>query len=94
MERRDALQRFRFVDSGEPVTGEPCPVPREELDRAVWVRLADGALVSGYDAVLAALTVLPRWRLLAVVGGQPPLRLVGAMLYWVFAKHRHRSRWR
>jgi predicted DCC family thiol-disulfide oxidoreductase YuxK len=89
VERRDALGRFRFVDSGGLTAAETCPVPRGQLDRAVWVRLPDGALASGYDALLATVAALPRGRFLAVLAGLGPLRKVGAMLYSTVARHRH-----
>jgi predicted DCC family thiol-disulfide oxidoreductase YuxK len=92
VERRDTLRRLRFVDSGGSAAGEACPVPSDELARAVWVRLPGGRLVSGYAAWVAVLRALPRWRLVAGVLELPPMRWAGAVLYRVIARHRHTLR--
>ena len=92
LERRDRQRRVTFVDACGPAVEGPCPVPREQLDRAVWARLPEGRLVSGYEALLAAVAALPRWRVLAGVGGTRPFRGAGALIYRVVAKHRH-GRW-
>jgi predicted DCC family thiol-disulfide oxidoreductase YuxK len=86
---RDVAGRLRFVDFRDARVGA-LPVARAQLEREMWVRRADGTLCSGFAGTCAVLAELPRWRWFAAVVGAPPLRWLGALLYWTVARHRAR----
>lgn len=64
------------------------PVPRDEAESAMWVRDANGELLCGFEGWRRILTVLPRWRWLAIVTGRQPLRWIGSKLYSLVARWR------
>ncbi len=90
LERRDPDATFEFVDACAAGAGTPPGVTAAQLDREVWVALPGGGLVSGYDAVVAALAILPHGRLAAGIGGLPPVRWAGRRIYKVVARLRRR----
>jgi predicted DCC family thiol-disulfide oxidoreductase YuxK len=79
---QDATGAFAFL----PLSARPdIGVPPERLSQALHVRLADGRVLAGAEAVAAILARLPRRRGLAALA-----RLPGApWLYRVVARHRH-----
>jgi predicted DCC family thiol-disulfide oxidoreductase YuxK len=86
-EHRDAADRLAFKDLNDP--SERFPVPREQLREAMWVRLANGRLESGFRAWLEILRALPGWRLMASALRLPPFRWLGPPIYRLVARHRH-----
>ncbi len=90
LERRDPGAGFEFVDACAAGAPTPPGVTAAQLDREVWVALPGGELASGYDAVLAALSTVPRWRRAAVIGALPAVRWTGRRVYQVVARLRRR----
>ena len=89
MERRDPARRLVFRDLCDSAAAS-LPAPPERLREAMWVRLPEGGLVSGFAGWVAVLRALPRWRLFADILELPPIRWAGPVLYRVVARHRHR----
>jgi predicted DCC family thiol-disulfide oxidoreductase YuxK len=66
------------------------PVARRDLEESMWVRDADGLLLSGFAAWQRIMAELPGWRWLASLSVLPPVRWVGPGLYRLVARNRHR----
>ena len=88
-EQRDLSRRLRFRDFRSSSESE-LPVERVLLERSLWLRCADGAMLEGYGAWREILTLLPRWRWLAVLAGLPPFSWAGPPLYRFIARSRRR----
>jgi predicted DCC family thiol-disulfide oxidoreductase YuxK len=84
---RDVTGRLQFVNFRDAAVGA-LPVPRERLEREMWVRRADGTLCGGFDGVCAVLGALPRWRPVVALLRLPPMRWVGIVVYRIVARHR------
>ncbi|HVN74719.1 MAG TPA: DUF393 domain-containing protein [Thermoanaerobaculaceae bacterium] len=91
LERHAPPGRFEFVDSSTLPEGAACPVSRENLDSAVWVRLPGERSAGGFEAVAAALSAVPHWRVAAAAARLGPIRAAGSAFYRVVAKHRRRT---
>jgi predicted DCC family thiol-disulfide oxidoreductase YuxK len=88
-ERRDSQGRVQFHDFR--VLDDPnIPVARRELEESMWVRDADGLLLSGFAAWQRIMAELPGWRWLAGLSRLPPVSWIGPTLYRLIAKNRHR----
>jgi len=87
-EARDPGHRLEFCDLTAPAPQTDQPLDREEPVTEMIVRREDGGLLRGFDAWLAVLGVLPRWRWLARVLASPPLRWLGPPVYRFVARHR------
>jgi predicted DCC family thiol-disulfide oxidoreductase YuxK len=88
-ERRDPKGRVVFHDF-RVVNDRSLPVARRDLEGSMWVRDADGLLLSGFAAWQRIIAELPGWRWLAGLSAIPPLSLVGPSLYRLVARNRHR----
>jgi len=88
-ERRDSQGRVKFHDFR--VLDDPnIPVARREFEESMWVRDADGLLLSGFAAWQRIMAELPGWRRLAGLSRLPPVSWIGPTLYRLIAKNRHR----
>jgi len=85
--QRDTTGRLQFVNFRDAAVGS-LPVPRERLEREMWVRRSDGELRGGFDGICAVLSALPRWRPVGVLLGLPPVRWLGIVVYRIVARHR------
>jgi len=90
VEARDRAHCLQFHDLDAPATQAVLPGGGEQTFLEMMARTSDGRLVTGFDAWLAVLSVLPRWRWLARALAAPPLRWVGPPVYRVVARHRRR----
>ena len=88
-ERRDPNRRVQFRDF-RSVDDADLPVTRRDLDESMWVRDADGLLLSGFAAWQRIMAELPNWRWLAGLSVLPPMSWVGPTLYRLIARNRHR----
>ncbi len=88
LERRDAAGALEFVDACAAGAAHPPGVTADQLARAVWAELAGGRLVSGYDALVAALAALPRRGRAAQLAAVAPLRWAGRHAYRLVARNR------
>jgi predicted DCC family thiol-disulfide oxidoreductase YuxK len=88
-ESRDSERRLAFKDVNDPAVAKNIPVVAERLREAIWVRLPEGKLESGFYGWLEVLRALPGWGLVARLIGLPPLRWIGPPVYRVVARHRH-----
>ena len=86
---RDDSGRLQFVNFRDAGVGA-LPVTRAQLEREMWVRRADGTLCRGFAGTCVVLAELPGWRWPAAVLAAPPLRWLGAIVYWLVARHRAR----
>jgi len=88
-ERRDPNGRVQFHDFR--VLDDPnIPVARRDLEESMWVRDADGLLLSGFAAWQRVMAELPGWRWLAGLTVLPPVSWVGPSVYRLIARNRHR----
>jgi predicted DCC family thiol-disulfide oxidoreductase YuxK len=77
-----AQPRLRFVDAtGQEKGLAACSLRREHLARRVYLRSADGRMLSGMSAIIAIWALLPRYRVLARICTMPVLRHLAALLY-------------
>ncbi len=88
-ERRDPEGRVQFRDF-RSVDDADLPVTRADLEVSMWVRDADGQMLSGFAAWRRIMAELPGWRWLARLSGLPPVSWVGPTLYRLVARNRHR----
>ncbi len=88
-ERRASGERLRFRDFRR-ASDDELPVPRGELEGAMWVRTERDELLAGFEAWRRILQEVPGWRWLAAITGVPPLSWVGPVAYRLVARHRHR----
>jgi predicted DCC family thiol-disulfide oxidoreductase YuxK len=88
-EGRDSERRLAFKDLNDPAAVGAVPIPPERLREAMWVRLPEGKLASGFYGWLEILHVLPWWRLVAGLLRLPPLQWIGPAVYRLVARHRH-----
>jgi predicted DCC family thiol-disulfide oxidoreductase YuxK len=86
---RDGRRRLHFVDLHAPATDQP-PGSAEAMMRAVHVRLADGTVETGFDGWRRILSELAGWRWLAWATGLPGVNHLGAFVYSMAARNRHR----
>ncbi len=74
--------KFRFVDSmQQPNAFIECGLRREHLERRVYLRDADGRILSGMPALIHLWSKMPKYRRLSRVLALPVLRVVTALLY-------------
>lgn len=79
---RDAQPEVRFVDAMRHESGlAACSLRREHLERRVYLRRADGLILSGMPAIVAIWASLPRYRLLSRLSNLPVLRPLTVALY-------------
>jgi uncharacterized protein len=77
-----AAPGLRFVDAAHHERGlAACSLRREHLERRIYLRSADGSMLSGVSALMVIWASLPRYRLLARVCSLPLLRPLAAILY-------------
>jgi predicted DCC family thiol-disulfide oxidoreductase YuxK len=88
-ERRDPKGRVVFHDF-RVLDNPSVPVARTDLEESMWVRDADGLLLSGFAAWQRIMAELPGWRWLAGLSELPPVRWIGPNLYRLDARNRHR----
>jgi uncharacterized protein len=73
---------LRFVDSTrQPGEFAECGLRREHLERRVYLRDADGRIVSGMPALIHLWSSMPRYRWLAKTFALPVLRSASALVY-------------
>jgi len=82
---RDRSRRLSFKDLHRD---KDRPAPREELERAVHVRLPDGSVASGFEAWRRILLELQGWRWLGRITALPGLWHVGSLIYSLVAANR------
>ena len=87
--RRDRSRRLVFRELAHPGEAEP-PGSKDEMLREIHVRRADGAVLTGFDAAVAVLAALPRWRWAAAILRRPPCSWLGPRVYAFIARWRHR----
>jgi len=85
---RDRHARLRFVDIAAPDFEAPQDTDVDALDAALHVRLADGRLLRGVEAVRAAYGAAGLGALMAPTTW-PVLRPLAERTYRGFARHRH-----
>jgi uncharacterized protein (TIGR01777 family) len=79
---RRAKPEMRFVDSTRHARGlTACLLRSEHLERRLYLRSADGRILSGMPAVLAIWASLPQYRLLSKIWSLPLLRPLAVLLY-------------
>ena len=88
-ERRDPKGRVQFHDF-RVLDDRSIPVARGDLEGSMWVRDADGRLLSGFAAWQRIMAELPGWRWLAGLSVLPPVSWVGPSLYRLVARNRYR----
>ncbi|NUN98192.1 MAG: DUF393 domain-containing protein [Candidatus Omnitrophica bacterium] len=66
----------------------------EALGKAIQVKDTEGHVRLGVEGLLAVGRVLPRYRALAWFVGLPGIYRAACLFYRVFARNRHRFRWR
>ena len=88
-EDRDSGRRLRFRDFRTASEGE-IPVPRDDLERSMWARDANGDLLEGFTAWRLIVSEIPGWRWLSAITGVPPFRWFGPSIYRLIARNRHR----
>jgi uncharacterized protein len=73
---------FRFIDSMQhPNEFAECGLRREHLERRVYLRNADGRILSGMPALLHLWSKMPEYRWLSKVLALPVLRPISTLLY-------------
>lgn len=86
---RGATEQIAFVDYTEPGFDPRAEgLDREALDRWMHVRLPDGRVVVGADAVIAFWSAVPGWSWLGRLAGCWLVRPVFRLWYYGFAKVR------
>jgi predicted DCC family thiol-disulfide oxidoreductase YuxK len=88
---RDRNRQLRFIDLHAADSNHP-PGSPEAMAAAVHVRLADGTVMTGFDAWRRILFELDGWRWLARATGLPGIRHLGRAVYSMTARSRHRIR--
>lgn len=88
-EKRDSERRLTFKDLNDPAAAESLPVRSVQLREAMWVRLPEGKLETGFFGWLEVLAALRGWRLVARLLRLPPFRCFGPSVYRLVARHRH-----
>jgi predicted DCC family thiol-disulfide oxidoreductase YuxK len=74
--------KFRFIDSMQrPNEFDRCGLRREHLERRVYLRDADGRIVSGMPALVHLWSTIPEYRWLSRVLALPVLRPISTLLY-------------
>lgn len=86
---RDRKQRLSFQDLHVRACGAP-PAPFATMMETVHVRLPDGTIRTGFDAWREIIFQLDGWRWLARVAALPGFKHLGAAVYSVLARNRHR----
>ena len=89
-EARDRAHCLQFHDLDPQASEALVAGGGEQPALEMVARTGEGRLVTGFDAWLAVLAVLPRWRVVARILAAPPLRWLGPSLYRVVARHRRR----
>ncbi|MGD8439906.1 MAG: DUF393 domain-containing protein [Holophagae bacterium] len=84
---RDRTGRLAFKDLQVDTDR---PVPRDQLERAVHVRLPDGSIAAGFEAWRHILLELDGWRWLGRLTALAGLRHIGSLVYSLVAANRHR----
>jgi predicted DCC family thiol-disulfide oxidoreductase YuxK len=73
---------LQFIAAGQqPNALAQCGLRREHLERRVYMRRADGLILSGIPALLALWSTMPGYRWLARLVGLPVLRPLAVALY-------------
>ncbi|HTC54065.1 MAG TPA: TIGR01777 family oxidoreductase [Steroidobacteraceae bacterium] len=73
---------LRFIAAAQqPNALAQCGLRREHLERRVYLRRADGLIVSGIPALIALWSSMPRYRWLSRLVGLPLLRPMAVILY-------------
>jgi len=88
-EDRTDARRVDFIDF-RTVPDDRLPVPRHELESALWVQAADGRLYRGFEGWRRILDVVPRWRWLSRIFGVSPFSRLGPPVYRLVARSRGR----
>lgn len=89
VEPHDAHGRLRFLDYNDPLVAAQAPFSRADLDQEMHVRTPDGVWLSGFEAWLALLRVMPRFAWVGRIAGLPPFRWLGPSVYAFIARHRY-----
>jgi uncharacterized protein (TIGR01777 family) len=77
-----ARPEFHFIAAGhQPDALAQCGLRREHLDRRVYLRRADGCILSGLSALITLWSTMPRYQWLARLLGLPLLRQIADILY-------------
>jgi predicted DCC family thiol-disulfide oxidoreductase YuxK len=78
----NSQRNFRFIDSmQQPNEFVACGLRREHLERRVYLRDADGRILSGMPALIRLWSTMPEYRRLSRVLALPVLRPVSALVY-------------
>ena len=78
----DAQPGFQFIAAAQqPDALARCGLRQEHLERRVYLRCADGSILSGMPALMALWSTMPRYRWLSRLVGLPLLRSLAVTLY-------------
>jgi predicted DCC family thiol-disulfide oxidoreductase YuxK len=88
--RADTERRLRLIDftsGGFDARGEG--LNEAALRDAMHVKLADGTVSTGADAMLVVADALPSWWALRALGGVPGMRMLARPIYRWVARNRY-----
>lgn len=89
VEPYDSRSLLRFLDHSDPAVASQAPFSRSDLDKEMHVRTPDGEWLTGFEAWLALLRVLPKLAWLGRLASMPPVRWMGPYIYAFIARHRY-----
>ena len=85
---RDRFERLHLVDiAAEGFSAETEGVSRARVEQELHMKLADGRVVAGIDALFVVADALPSLRALRWLGRVPGVRAAGRLVYrWLAAR--------
>ena len=88
IQSRDRFERLHLVDiAAEGFSAETEGVSRARVEQELHVKLADGRVVAGVDALFVVADALPSLRALRWLGRVPGVRAAGRPVYrWLAAR--------